>query len=72
MKATYEEVIGVCEKEEKDMLAIQKGASFRKPKRNRTNLLSSANEKDIALLNSKTKRNRGLSNLNYKRVFGED
>ncbi|WP_170211232.1 hypothetical protein [Robertmurraya siralis] len=45
------------------MPAVQKIASIRKLKRNRTTLLSSAKEKDINLLNQRTKSSRSLSNF---------
>ncbi|WP_335871946.1 hypothetical protein [Bacillus sp. 2205SS5-2] len=44
----------------------------RKPKNKRTNLLSTATPSDLKTLNEKTKKNRGISNLTYKKVFGEN
>ena len=63
----------MCNEEEKDMLAAPaESLSLRKPKHARTNLLSKAGVKDIKVLNEKSKSSRGLSNLTYKRLFGED
>lgn len=61
--------------EEKDMLAqVEKGCTnyLRKPKNKRTNLLSSTSPEQLRTINEKTKKNRGLSNLTYERVFWEE
>lgn len=67
----------MCEnKEEKDMLAhvdeISIDKVLRKPKNKRTNLLSSATEKTFNTMNELTKKNRGLSNLTYKKLYREE
>ncbi len=65
------------DEEEKDMLAqVEENATnnsaLRKPKNKRTNLLSFTTPDQFKIINEKTKKNRGLSNLTYKRVFGEE
>lgn len=51
---------------------ILKQRPLRKPKTQRSNLLYNASQEDLKLVNNLSKKNRGLSNLTYKRVFGED
>jgi hypothetical protein len=65
------------DEEEKDMLAqvendVTNNSHLRKPKNKRTNLLSSTTPDQLRIINEKTKKNRGLSNLTYHRVFGEE
>jgi len=52
------------------------GASFKKPlrkaKREKSNLFASTNTARLTVINEKSKKNGGLSNLTYGRVYGED
>lgn len=60
--------------EEKEMLAqienVDVKNTLRKPKRKRTNLLSSATDDTFKIMNEISKKNRGISNLTHKNVYG--
>ncbi|WP_161568341.1 hypothetical protein [Anaerobacillus alkaliphilus] len=50
---------------------VLKQNPLRKAKRERSKLLSTATPERLAIINEKSKKNGGLSNLTYERVFGE-
>jgi len=45
---------------------------LRKAKREKSNLFASTNTARLTVINEKSKKNGGLSNLTYGRVYGED
>lgn len=64
------------DKGDDDMLArvdeFPENVISRKQKREKTNLLASAQEETFKTMNELTKRNRGLSNLTYKDLRREE
>ncbi len=67
---------GKNKKGDEDMLAhadkISSQNALRKPKIKRTNLLSSSTDETFKTMNEISKKQRGLSNLTYKKLFGEE
>lgn len=45
---------------------------LRTPKRKKSNLFSSTTPDRLRIINEKSKKNGGLSNLTYGRIFGEE
>jgi hypothetical protein len=65
----------MCNEEDKDMAMpeqILNQKPLRKPKREKSNLFSSTTPERLEMINKKSKRNGGLSNLTYGRVFGKE
>lgn len=57
-------------KEDDDMLAEIKKTSSRRP--NRKRLFSYTTPERLEMINEKSKKNGGLSNLTYGRVYGKE